>query len=142
MDELRMEITTLTTLFFTAPGFALWLGVMIAVAIFLGYFIFEDAKKLWSWLLVFVIYLIFQELMRMSYFSALPDSPFLDPYRPIFLAFISSVIFGIGLFVGGYIAHKSKKRRAEIRSDADKIIEDIKTNGGDNYSNGCSKEIK
>lgn len=140
MDELIMELSMLTNLFFTSPGFALWLGVMIAVAIFLGYFVFEDTRKLWSWMMVFVVYLIFQELMRMSYFSALPDSPLLDPYRPIFLVFISSIIFGLGLFIGGYIAHRSKMRRAAIRNDADKIIEEIKTNGGDSYLNSCSKE--
>lgn len=130
MSALQMELMYLTHLFFTSPNFALWLGMMISVAIFLGYFVFDDVKKLWSWLLVFLVYLIFQELLRYSYLEALPPSlETIDHFRPVFLVLLASFLFGIGLAIGGYISFYTRRRRTLERSRIDEAIYTIKVNG-------------
>jgi hypothetical protein len=86
---------------------------MIAIAIILGFVLYEDYKKLWKWLVTGLVYIVFQEWLRATYFEA---AGITYTGRSAFLGLLSSTLFGLGVIAGAAIA-KYILSRNYIESD-------------------------
>lgn len=94
------------------PGFAFRIGIMIAIAIALGAWLYNNWKDLWKWFVTGVVYIIFQEWIRLLITENV--GIMLTP-RPAILAVSASTLFGLGIIAGAYTVKKGYEKAEEIR---------------------------
>lgn len=103
-------------------GFALRLGMMIAVAIILGFVLYDDYHEWWKWFLLGAIYIIFQEWLRLTVITDIATK------RPAILSTACSILYGIAILVGMYLSKRAKKIIFKRESHADDILYRILNN--------------
>ena len=122
MDIIESVAGVLKDILFTS-GLPLRMGIMIAVAIVVGYFLYDDLS-LWIRVTVTVIlFVFFEEWMRAL---VLADVTGYIPNRAIVFAIVSAVAFGAGITTGMVLSHRAKVIRILTREKTDQVIEGIK----------------
>lgn len=94
--------------FMLTPGFPFRFGLMIAAAVVLG-FNFSRIRQfdVKAWLIIMVIFLVFQEWIRSAITS--PSTNIEVILKPWILAFTSGTIFVASLWFGSWIAKSAKQ---------------------------------
>lgn len=121
---LEQSLTAIEEIMLT-PGLPLKIGVMMALALVMGYWLYEDSRDFFKWFLTGIVYIGFQEWFR----AAITDVTTHDTY----LAFIASVIFGITVYGGARLARYVHHKEFSVTGGIDtqgikKIIEDVENN--------------
>lgn len=121
------------------PGIALRLGMMIGAALILGFLLYDGYRV---WLSLFItgsVFLAFEEWMRMVILERLDLNA---TATPVVFAVVTSLIFAASIGSGMYLSHTAKKERRIKLRKAEKILSNIKENGGQKMNKeACNKPV-
>jgi len=85
------------------PGFPLKLGMMIAIALMMGFWLYEDSKDFVKWFITGFVYVGFQEWFR--------DTVANPTVKDQYLAFVASFVFGVSIYIGARLAKRARTSR-------------------------------
>lgn len=109
--------------FFTVPGFAFELGLMVAVAMILGFVLYTDWEGVGKWALMLLVFLFFLEWLKSTIITGAGVS---HSNAPIVVDIFGSIVFMGGAGAGAYLSWRNKVRRDQIDAEAAKVFSLIK----------------
>lgn len=132
-----IEVYQLINKFFTVPAFPFELGLMISVAMILGFLLFPDLKGVGKWAFTLVLFVFFQEWLRATIITS---SDITHSNAPIVIDIIGSVVFVLGTGLGAYLSWRLDKRSKQINRRADKVMDLIKNGNLDQITKPLDKQ--
>lgn len=119
------ELNSLLCEFIKTPGLPLRFGTMFAAAMILGYILFKDRSDVWKLFITGVIYVIFQEWMRIAILVDLESDVTL---RPAVLALAGAITYGIAISIGAGIGRMYRTTLRGIEAEAQATIKKMNGN--------------